>query len=329
MEPFDIYAVLLNPVIDLHYFMDNFEIGRDNIVSCRKIFAAGKGMNVSRALHAFGVPSPLFLLLGRENADQYLALSKEYGVPLSYVLTDGAVRENLSVNTPQSETRICRKDYAASRQDLVKLSETLRGKITGNSIVVFSGSLPNGISQEVFAEFAASVKQAAPNVNIVLDCPALSVETVRQLSPLFIKPNFSEAMQMLGGAAPDVRLDTGAVFDPAQAEAAAKQLQEAASCQAAVISCGRAGAAFACGGQVSGFLKAPPLPGVVSTVGAGDSMVAGILYGMLQQCRRPAADPFDIPEALRWGVAFGSAACLTKGTCPPAEQDVLQLLETN
>ena len=326
MEPFDICTVLLNPVIDIHYFMDRFEIGRDNLISCRKIFAAGKGMNVSRALHAFGVPCSLFLLLGRENADQYLALSKEYGVPLSYVLTEGAVRENLSVNTPQSETRICRKDYAASPQELTKLAQMLRGKITANSIVVFSGSLPNGISQEMFAGFAASIRQAASNVNIVLDCPDLTLATVKQLSPLFIKPNFNEAMQMLGSGASS---DAGADFDPAQAEAAAKRLREAASCQTAVISCGRAGAAFAAGGgQVSGFLKAPPLSGVASTVGAGDSMVAGILYGMLQQARSSAADVFNMPEALLWGVAFGSAACLTEGTCPPGKQEVLQILKT-
>lgn len=82
----DILTVTVNPVIDIHYYTEEFVIGRDNIVSCRELFAAGKGMNVSRALQAFGISTEAFLLLGTENASEYLRLAGGYGVPVSYVL---------------------------------------------------------------------------------------------------------------------------------------------------------------------------------------------------------------------------------------------------
>ena len=110
----DILTVTVNPVIDIHYYTEEFVIGRDNIVSCRELFAAGKGMNVSRALHAFGISTEAFLLLGTENASEYLRLAGSYGVPVSYVPAEGAVRENISVNAPNSETRLCSKSFTAS-----------------------------------------------------------------------------------------------------------------------------------------------------------------------------------------------------------------------
>ena len=78
----DILTVTVNPVIDIHYYTEEFVIGRDNIVSCRELFAAGKGMNVSRALQAFGISTEAFLLLGTENASEYLRPAGGYGVPV-------------------------------------------------------------------------------------------------------------------------------------------------------------------------------------------------------------------------------------------------------
>lgn len=126
----DVLTVTVNPVIDIHYFTEEFQAGRDNVVSCRKMFAAGKGMNVSRALQAFGISAEAFLLLGRENADEYLRLASGYGVKVSRILTDGSVRENISVNTPAGETRICTNDFSASPAALRELASWLRAGCT-------------------------------------------------------------------------------------------------------------------------------------------------------------------------------------------------------
>ena len=99
-----IITVSLSPVIDIHYSADSFDAGKDNVVKSRDIFAAGKAMNVSRALHTVGISAETHMLLGEENASEYLRLASDYAVPLSCITTDGAVRENISVNTPNGET---------------------------------------------------------------------------------------------------------------------------------------------------------------------------------------------------------------------------------
>ena len=109
----NIVTVTVNPVIDIHYFTNEFQTGRDNLVSCRKIFAAGKGMNVSRALQTFAISAEAFLLLGGENASEYLQLAADYNVPISWIPAEGSIRENISINTPDTETRICMKNFMA------------------------------------------------------------------------------------------------------------------------------------------------------------------------------------------------------------------------
>lgn len=312
-----ILTVTLNPVIDIHYFTEEFQTGRDNLVSCRKIFAAGKGMNVSRALHAFDLPTEAFLLLGKENARQYLDLAASYGIPLSYLLTDGAVRENISVNTPASETRICMKNYAVTAAQLTALSALIRHRLSGerDTAAVISGSLPQGITQKDLIGFVAELKSASPRLRLILDCPSLTADTLAEIAPFLIKPNEQEAAALL-----KIPCAPAAWRLPEEKIQMAEKLRALTHCENTVVSFGAEGAAYASQNGTSGFVTAPSLDGKFrSSVGAGDSMLAGILYGLSH------ADCADWKHAVSWGVAFGSAACLTEGTCPPEQDAVLRL----
>lgn len=312
----EVVTVTVNPVIDIHYYMEDFQIGRDNSVSCRNLYAAGKGMNVSRTLHSLGVSTEAVLLLGCENAADYLRLAAPYGVPLSWLSTEGAVRENISVNTPHSETRICSRRFAASPALLPGLSARIVQKAKHSAFVVFSGSLPQGITPKDFSDFVRSVRVAVPDCNIVLDCPSLNPEAISAIAPFLIKPNQEEARALLGLPAAG-----NAALCPEEIVLQAEKLRTLGSCTHVVISCGAAGAAYASFGGAAGFLRAPVLGAVASTVGAGDSMLAGILYGLLQDTTQ------DLKGALSWGIASGSAACQANGTCPPEKEAVLQLME--
>lgn len=103
-------------------------------------------------------PLEAFLLLGTENASEYLRLAGSYGVPVSYVPAEGAVRENISVNAPNSETRLCSKSFTASPALLSELSARIFPAADRADAAVFSGSLPRGITQKDFAEFVQSVR---------------------------------------------------------------------------------------------------------------------------------------------------------------------------
>ena len=309
-----IITVSLSPVIDIHYSADSFEVGKENYVKSRNIFAAGKAMNVSRGLHEVGISAEVHLLLGQENASEYLRLASGYAVPVSCITTDGAVRENISVNTSEGETRICFKNYSISPSILPLFASKIVSKLSEDMAVVFSGSLPSGITQEDFAAFVLLIKNAVPNIKVIFDCPTLTAEAIRKISPFLIKPNHEEA----------AKLSNEFIFDEADTKktiSAAKNLCETANSEHCVISCGSAGAAYASKTGECGFIKAPKIK-ACSTVGAGDSMIAGILYSFIKEISKGT---YTLSEAVKWGVAFGSAACLNKGTKPPIAENIFRL----
>ena len=309
-----IVTISLSPVIDIHYSADSFEAGRDNIVHGRRMYAAGKAMNVSRGLHAVGISAEAYMLLGEENASEYLRLAADYGVPISCITTDGAVRENISVNTPAGETRICTKDFTISSKILPVLGVKVASKLSAGMAVVISGSLPKGITQKDFISFVRFIKGAVPDSKIILDCPTLSLEAIKEIEPFLIKPNKEEAIALLGGES---------ALATSLSAKEAKELCERAKCDYCVISCGADGAVFASSDGTSGSFAAPEIPECHSTVGAGDSMLAGILYSFMKDIDKSC---YDLPEAVKWGLAFGSASCMNKGTEPPAAEDIFQLL---
>ncbi len=309
-----IITVSLSPVIDIHYSADSFEIGKENYVNSRSIFAAGKAMNVSRGLHEVGISAEVHLLLGQENASEYLRLASSYAVPISCITTDGAVRENISVNTNEGETRICFKNYSISPSILPFFASKIVSKLSEDMAVVFSGSLPAGITQEDFVQFVLLIKNIVPNTKIILDCPSLNVDSIRKISPFLIKPNHEEA----------AKLSNGFKIDEAGTEktiSVAKNLCKITNSEHCVISCGSVGAAYASKTGESGFVKAPKIK-ACSTVGAGDSMIAGILYSFIKEISKGT---YTLSEAVKWGIAFGSAACLNKGSEPPIAENIFRL----
>lgn len=320
-----IITVSLSPVIDIHYTAGTFAAFEDNIVDERYVFAAGKGMNVSRALQSIGISAEAHMLLGEENASEYLHLAGDYGVPISCMTTDGAVRENISVNTPNGETRICMKGHAISPQILPIFALQIIRKLSEDMAVVFSGSLPKGISQDDFISFVLLIKNAVPETKIILDCPSLTLDSIKQIKPFLIKPNLREAALLLDstGKTSINITDTNIVVK------AAKELCSNTETEHCVISCGSSGAAYASINGEIGFINAPKISNkVYSTVGAGDSMLAGILYSFLKESSLNPTNPnytYNLSEAIKWGVVFGSAACMNEGTNPPKIEDIYNL----
>lgn len=318
-----IITVTLNPVIDIHYYSDSFNCGIDNIANEVLSFAAGKGMNVSRALSSAGISSEAFVLLGEDNAEEYLNLSKDYSVPISCITTTGAVRQNVSINTPNSETRICMKNYSVIPAVLPVLAGQIVRKITEESAIVFSGSMPQGITEDDFVNFILLIKKTVPEIKIIIDCPTISANNLNKIKPFMIKPNFQEALSLLGIN------DYKEINILEHAKNISAELLNKTGSQFVVVSCGEFGAAFSLikdsKESKSGYINAPTVENVLTTVGAGDSMLAGILAEMLKQSHLDA--PSDFTEAVKWGVAFGSAACLTKGTNPPSYTDIVSIFK--
>ncbi len=322
----NIVTVTLNPVIDIHYYLDNFTVGKDNIAHEIHTFAAGKGMNVSRALHVAGISAEAFVLLGEENASEYLSLASSYNIPVSCITTSGAVRQNVSINTPKSETRVCMKNYSIMPAVLPVLAARIVQKISDEAVIVFSGSLPNGISIDDFVNFILLIKNTVPNVKIVLDCPNITVSHLANIKPFLIKPNLKECQNLLAEAGIDI---CDYPNDKAN-DILASKLCAITNSKHVIVSCGACGAIYAYESHdkkmISGHINAPKIENLLTTVGAGDSMLAGTLATILKQNHSDIKQ--DFVDTVKWGVAFGSAACMTKGTNPPIYKDIVELYKT-
>ena len=142
---------------------------------------------------------------------------------------------------------------------------------------------------------------------LAVDCVSLAPCDLKAVVPWFIKPNGQE-IKALTGDAPHT---------PEEAAEAAKKLVRLSYCRTAMATLGGDGAGWS-DGTDSYAVYAPKIESPLSTVGAGDSAVAGMLAGTAQS--------LPITETLRLAAAYGTASCMTPGTRPPRPEDVKALL---
>ncbi len=285
--------ISLNSVIDKHYYTEEFKINAENFVSRQTVFAAGKGINVAKALNEFSVPYKLFCLIGKENSSYFDSLLKHIGLSADIVLSAGKTRENISIHAKNiSETRICTNEFYATDEDCLNTLSRAYEKTDCEDIVVLSGRFPKNVSKSEIVVFLKKFKEK--KVKLILDSVSFDSDDFKILKPFLVKPNefeikaFGETEKtgiekLLSGGVEYVALSKGSKG----IELYSKRVR--AKCT-------------------------PPDIIPLSTVGAGDSSVAGFVYAFLNQM-----NPLD---SLHYAVSFGSASCLSEGGMPPCRKDV-------
>ena len=158
--------------------------------------------------------------------------------------------------------------------------------------IVASGSLPPGAPADFYARITLIGKQI--NAKVIVDASGEALKLALQEGIYLIKPNVREFRELAGGE----------IKEESQIKSAARTIVESGQCEAIVISLGAAGAIVASKEAVEHIV--PTAVPIISKVGAGDSMVAGIVLSLAQG--RP------LKEAVRFGIAAGTAAVMTPGT---------------
>ena len=299
-----IFTLTLNPAFDLHAGADAFLLHRECIAELLSRDAGGKGVNISRALNAHGVENEALVLLGRDNGADFARMLDGYGLSHVDFETEGRIRENITVHVKdERETRLSFRGFAAEDGVLDELERYLLPRIEAGDAVTFTGSVPSGISHTRVLAFLSRVK--ARGAQLVLDSKSLAREDLVSLRPALIKPNEEEVAAYVGypvKTLPDALRGARALADTGIANV--------------MVSFGGEGALLVASGHA--FIARPPRITPVSTVGAGDSSIAGFL--------RAAQEGLSAMECLCTAVAFGTAACLTSGTEPPDPKDVARIL---
>ncbi len=292
-------TVTLSPVYDVFYKIPSFLPFGENSASEVSRFVGGKGLNVSRALLSYGVESTAVLLLGKENCDGIINEVNSLGLNTISVTCNGYLRENITVLSDKGETRINSDSFSCGQKELSDILDRISSIAEQSDIIICSGRFPKGLSEAECEGFVASLMKLSSRV--ALDTASLSGEAIMRLKPWLIKPNEHEMSSVFGIK----------VKNEAEAVAAAQGL-----CQLGLsnvmISLGKSGAVYC--GELGCAKVTVPSVRVKSTVGAGDSTVGGFVYAYSRK--------MGLEDSLKTACAFGTAACLTKGTTPPSRSDI-------
>lgn len=292
-----IYTVTLNPSLDYTMLTPHLLLGEVNRAGEAVITPGGKGINVSIILKNLGMESTILGLCGGFVGAQIEELLTGMGHTVAFTpLSDGCSRINVKL-CGSGTTDINALGPMTKQKDLDAFLGTLDRTVADGDTVVFAGAAPRPDSSEVMSSQRRYVYSEAlrllsdRNVTSVVDTTGAELlEAVRE-HPFLIKPNRRE----LAALFPDC--------DPSDLEGCARRMQTLGA-RNVLVSCDRDGAVLVTAG--GGCIHHPAPQGrVINTVGAGDSMVAGFLYGFSLN--------HNYNEALDYGIAAGSATTFSKG----------------
>ena len=297
-----IYTLTLNPAYDIHATTAHFLPCKENLAAVTSRDAGGKGVNISRALHSGGTENTAVIVLGKENGGEFKESLASFGLNCLYFEKEGRIRENLTLHCETTgETRISFAGFAVDERILDEVETAM--EVDEETFVTYTGRTPTGIPGESVKAFLKRLQ--AKGAKVVIDSKSFTLEDLFALRPWLIKPNQEEIAEYFGCEIRNLE------------EAAEKaKLLHGKGIANAMISLGGDGALLACKEGV--FTVHAPKIRPVSTIGAGDSSIAGFLAA--------AAEGKSAADCLKTAVAYGTAACLTAGTLPPRREDIHSIL---
>jgi len=286
-----IYTVTLNPTLDITYVLEKIQFGEP--VTAEQVLKSpgGKGINVSRALRAMGTDSVAMSMVGGHVGDEVLDLLQQEGLILQIVRIKNETRTNVVILGRQDgkELVIRAAGPPVEQTESQRLSNMVFQIAQTPEILVLSGSLPPGVSDDTYRSITQEGKSRGSKV--VVDCEGEPLRAAIEAAPYMIKPNLAEFSQLAGR-----RLEGEAEI----VEFAATLIDK--GIKLVVVSMGKAGALM--------LTREATLRGTVpavsdDAVGAGDSMVAGMVMGLVES--------LSLERVFQIGLAFSVSAVMNKG----------------
>lgn len=301
-----IYTVTLNPAIDKTATIPSFSAGTVNRVDSLREDAGGKGINVSKCLKALGTQSVAAMILAGEAGTHLAQLVRDEGLTVLSVTAKGQTRTNLKIIASQlgQNTDINEPGPQVCPEVLQNLMDTLSDKILPGDIVILSGSLPKGAPQDTYRRWSEYF--SALGARVFLDADGTCMAVGIGGKPYLIKPNETELSRVLQRP-----------IDTIDALLAGGKELLAAGITNVVISLGGDGALFLWEDCIY-RAKSLSVP-VLSTVGAGDSVVAAMAYGLENNLSKE--------DQIRLAMAMGAASVMQSGSQAPDAKTVWDLCD--
>lgn len=264
-----IATVTLNPAFDLVGRLQRIEIGEVNTVETLGLYPAGKGINVAKVLADLGTNLTVTGFLGEENQGDFVNAFQKNGFTDEFYRINGKTRINVKITETEADvTDLNFLGFEISESDwenFVIQSSQWQSKF---DLVAVCGSLPRGVTPEKFASWLESLHRQG--LKVVLDTSNAALTAGLTAHPWLVKPNRRELEVLVGHS----------LNSTEDIISAGEQLRSS-GIENVIISMGEKGSLWL---NHEGVLQARPprCENVVSTVGAGDSMVAGLIYGLSQ-----------------------------------------------
>ena len=306
-----VLTLTMNPAIDKSASVDRVapEMKLRCNVPTRE--PGGGGVNVTRAMNHLGGQSVALYPCGGPQGEMLKDLLDAEKITHHAIPVDALTRENLVVfeRATGQQYRFGMPGETLSDDEWKRCLSIVADTDPTPDYIVGSGSLPPGVPLDFYARVAGVAQDIGARMILDTSGEALQVAMSEDgiHHPVYLlKPNMRELAQLTG---------VEVIEDEEHQEAAAMQLIESGKTEYAMVSLGAQGALLATPDGCTRY-RAPSVP-VRSAVGAGDSMVGGAVLRLAQG--------HDIVDAVRYGIAAGSAAVMTEGTqlCRKDDTDAL------
>ena len=305
MKTYQIITLTVNPSLDKSAHFS--ELVAEKKIRCEKprYDAGGGGINVSKAISKLGGNSLCVSTSGGSTGEKLEELIANEGIESIVIKTKNWTRENFIAfeNSTKAQYRFGFPGEEFSTEEIKTILTTIKELKT--TYLVLSGSLNDGLPTDFYQTIAETAK--ASGIKVIVDTSGEALQKVLEKGVYLIKPNIGGLAKLIGVK----RLELPEV------EKAAKTLIEKGSAEIVVVSLGEKGAILVSKNQTE-LVKAPKVT-KKSTVGAGDSMVGGIIWALSQNK--------TLKEVIQWGVSCGTAATMNEGTQLFKKEDAEQLFE--
>lgn len=283
-----IYTLTLNPAIDYYMSMENFQLGSLNSLEEGYTLPGGKGINVSKVLKNFSVESKALGFVGGFTGDYIKKHLNEYEIENDFIELQENTRINIKLKTKDSETEIAGKSPTISKENVEELLKKFE-EIKKDDVVILSGSVPNSISKSIYADI---IKLLPKDCKVILDTRGLPFVEGLKEGVFLTKPNNHELEEFFNRKLNNIE----------EIIQAGKDLQALGS-KNVLISLGKDGSILITEKEV--YIGNAPQGKLISSVGAGDSMVAGVVYGI--------AKGMTLEDSYKYGIASGSSTAFSEG----------------
>lgn len=302
-----ITTLTLNPALDKNAKVDGIIAGSK--LRCHSIMyqPGGGGINVSRILQRLGLDSHCVFPSGGDTGAYLSKLLKKEKVSINTIPIKNWIRENLAVVDTKTnlQYRFGMPGNELTKRELTSIRESISQNLLNNDFLILSGSLAINLPPDFYLKLIQEFSCKQPK--IVVDTSGVYLKKALEHPVYLIKPNQRELAQLAGKD----------FLTNIEQEDFAKMLVKKGQAKYVVVSLGAKGAFLAC--KEGLFYQSTPSVPVKSTIGAGDSMVGGLIYGIHKQ--------YSPKEILRMGIACGVATTMSEGTQLATHKNIHKVLK--